>query len=68
MKTIVYLADGSIEATARADDVVASGVARYATPEEIRSYERAFARDDARIEASDVEHRAGYNSAAGYRD
>lgn len=51
LKTIVYLEDGSIEATAWADKHVATGTARYATPEEIASYERGFARDDARIAA-----------------
>lgn len=49
MKTIVYIEDGSIEATVWADAHVASGIARYATPEEIASYESAFARDDARM-------------------
>lgn len=51
MKTIVYLEDGSIEATVWADKHVAAGSARYATPEEIAGYERNFARDDARIAA-----------------
>lgn len=49
MRTIVYFEDGSIEATAWAARRVASGVARYATREEVASYEAAFARDDARI-------------------
>lgn len=51
MKTIVYFADGAIEATVWADAHVANGDARYATPAEIASYKRAFARDDARIAA-----------------
>lgn len=42
MKTIVYLEDGSIEATVHADAHVAAGIARYATQKEIRSYERGF--------------------------
>lgn len=45
MKTIVY-PDGSIEATVRADEFVATGKARYATASEDRSYNRAFERDD----------------------
>jgi hypothetical protein len=47
MKTIVYLADGSVEATVRADEFVTAGRARYATPQESADYERAFERADA---------------------
>ena len=54
MKVIVYLADGSVEATARADEFVARGIARYATPAEVASYESVFARDDARIVGLDA--------------
>lgn len=46
MKTIVYIEDGSIEATVHADAYVAAGIARYATTREIASYERGFERDD----------------------
>lgn len=46
MKTIVLFSDGSIEAHCRADDLVARGLARYATAAEHRSYEAAFERDD----------------------
>ncbi len=46
MKTIVYFADGSIEATANHAKLVSAGVARYATPDEVQSYEAAFERDD----------------------
>lgn len=42
MKTIVYFADASIEATVHADAHVSAGIARYATKKEIRSYERGF--------------------------
>jgi hypothetical protein len=38
MKTIVF-PDGSIEATARADEFVTAGKARYATPAEAKSYD-----------------------------
>ena len=34
MKTIVYFENGGVEATTRADEFVAAGRARYATPEE----------------------------------
>lgn len=47
MKTIVYLSDGSIESTVWADTHVSNGIARYATAEEITSYERHFANCDA---------------------
>jgi len=50
MKALVYQ-DGSIEATVRADEFVAAGKALFATKSEEASYEAAFARDDARIEA-----------------
>ncbi len=53
MKTIVYLADGSIEQTANADAIVARGEARYATEAERISYERQFEEDDARIAAAE---------------
>lgn len=49
MKTIIYLEDGSVEATILADEHVAAGIARYATADEIAGYERNFSRDDARI-------------------
>lgn len=52
MKTIVYLADGSMESTMRADEHVANGIARYATASEVASYERGFAEDDARMSQS----------------
>lgn len=42
MQTIVYLSDGSIEETSRAAEHVANGIARYATQEEIDSYEKLF--------------------------
>lgn len=48
MKTIVYLQDGSIEATIHADAHVAAGIARYATSREVASYGRGFQRDDAK--------------------
>lgn len=54
MKTIVYFEDGSIETTVWADKNVADGVARYATPEEAKSYERQFEEDDARIAALEL--------------
>jgi hypothetical protein len=50
MKTIVYFEDGSIEETVYADKHVAAGIARYATPEEIASYNRLFDECDARID------------------
>jgi len=53
MKTIVY-PDGSIVATVRADEFVAAGKARYATSAESADYERAFARDDARIATVEI--------------
>jgi len=53
MKTIVC-PDGSIEATVRADEFVAAGKARYATSAESADYERAFARDDARIATVEI--------------
>lgn len=46
MKTIVY-PDGSIEATVRADEFVAAGLARFATPAECASYDRLFEECDA---------------------
>lgn len=49
MKTIVYLENGAIEQTARADEWVQKGVARYATKEERESYECLFSQDDERI-------------------
>ncbi len=50
MKVVVFLVDGSMEATARADEYVGRGIARYATPEECASYERQFAEDDTRAD------------------
>lgn len=52
MKTIIYFADGSIEATNWADKHVASGIARFATPQEIASYEQHFERCDAAMHVS----------------
>lgn len=49
LKIIVY-PDGSIEATTWADQHVANGKARYATPKECADYERAFAESDAGYE------------------
>lgn len=49
MRCIVYLGDGAIEETANAYILVSRGVARFATEAERQSYERGFARDDARI-------------------
>lgn len=57
MKTIVYLEDGSIEATTWADTHVASGIARFATAEEIRSYWQRFERDDQRLAELEAESR-----------
>lgn len=53
LKTVVYFADGSLEATARHAKVVADGEARYATPAEEASYERQFEVDDAHGAAAD---------------
>lgn len=48
LRVIVYW-DGSIEANANHAALVSRFEARYASHQEIASYERSFARDDARI-------------------
>ncbi len=58
MKTIVY-PDGSIESTVRADEFVARGLARFATPKEIRGYERAFEQSDESWERMAMEGDSG---------
>lgn len=59
MKTIVYLADGSVESTVRADEFVAAGKARFATAEEAADYERNFERDDSAWERMAMEGDSG---------